>query len=195
MIDKICEGCSNPFRARLDQIRRGNGRFCSHRCYAKSRTYDDLVTRLWRKVDKTCDCWIWTGYVNPDGYGQIGIRGQKVSSTHRVAYALTYGLIPEGMKVLHRCDNPPCCNPEHLFLGTQADNVADMINKGRHKAHAGEKAPAAKLSATEVEAIRQDPASRPGVSKVELARRYNVRVQVIYNILKGKTYHSSKPSL
>jgi hypothetical protein len=88
------------------------------------------MERLWSRVDKTGDCWVWLGSGTTDRYGQIRV-GSKMVYVHRLAYELTYGVIPAGMSVLHRCDNPSCCRPEHLFLGTQQDNIRDMENKGR----------------------------------------------------------------
>ena len=90
--------------------------------------------RFWSKVDRSGPCWLWTDSVNANGYGQIGAGGRKgfkMFLTHRVAWELTNGAIPEGLFVLHKCDNPPCCNPSHLFLGTQTDNQRDMASKGR----------------------------------------------------------------
>ena len=75
-------------------------------------------------------CLEWTGYRQPNGYGRIGAAG-KMLYTHRVAWELANGKIPDGLHVLHRCDNPHCSNPEHLFLGTQADNMVDKVQKGR----------------------------------------------------------------
>lgn len=91
-----------------------------------------LQPRFWSKVKKSEDgCWDWTGSLN-HGYGQLS-RGRGVSpySAHRLSYELTYGAIPEGLHVLHRCDNRRCVRPSHLFLGSQADNNADMRAKGR----------------------------------------------------------------
>jgi len=88
-----------------------------------------LAERLWSKVTKTETCWTWTGARNRKGYGEIGAKG-RVQKAHRIAWELTYGPIPEGLDVLHHCDNPPCCRPDHLFLGTDADNMADMMAKG-----------------------------------------------------------------
>jgi hypothetical protein len=77
-------------------------------------------------------CLEWTKYTNPRGYGQISDENRKTFYTHRLAWELANGPIPEGIKVLHHCDNPPCCDVEKcLFLGTDADNIADMIAKGR----------------------------------------------------------------
>lgn len=107
-----------------------------------------LADRLWMRVDRdgptmphmdTC-CWIWTGSVsNPaKGYGALSSGKQKGTigrakaiSAHRAAWVVTFGPVPDGLQVLHRCDNPPCCNPAHLWLGTNMDNVLDKVAKGR----------------------------------------------------------------
>lgn len=86
--------------------------------------------RFWTRLDKSSDCWLWTGATDKDGYGDthyVGI-GKKA---HRVAYALSIGPIPSGGCVLHRCDTPRCCNPEHLYLGTPADNARDREERQR----------------------------------------------------------------
>lgn len=89
------------------------------------------LERFWQRLQKTeTDCWVWPGPVNAGGYGLIKVKRRHLV-THRYAYQHSHGEIPDGMKVLHRCDNPPCCNPAHLFLGTQADNLDDMRRKGR----------------------------------------------------------------
>jgi len=88
--------------------------------------------RFWNKVDIKSkeECWNWKGYKNSDGYGHMTQNG-KYKAAHRLAYELTYGTIPEGLLIMHLCDNPSCCNPNHLKTGTNKDNSQDMKRKGR----------------------------------------------------------------
>ena len=95
-----------------------------------------IEERFWSKVIKGSagDCWHWTGAKLPKGYGKfsVGPRAtRKIINAHRIAWELTNGPIPEGIWVLHDCDNPSCCNPMHLYLGTNTDNVRDKVSKGR----------------------------------------------------------------
>ncbi len=134
---RSCQQCGREFYPRAAQVRIGTGLFCSNKCrcivFSKCNCRD-LAERFWKMVAKGDGCWIWTGGRFPCGYGRLTRRGEPGASSlaHRVSWELNYGHIPSGLNVLHRCDNPPCVRPDHLFLGTQADNAADMMRKGRH---------------------------------------------------------------
>lgn len=122
-------------------------------------------------------CIEWTGYKTDLGYGMIGIS-KKIEPAYRVAFALRNGPIPDGLDVLHRCDNPPCINPDHLFLGTQRDNVADMVTKQRHAK--GEMKYNAKLTNEQIPRIRSDTRFNR-----EIAADYGVDPTVISRIKRG----------
>ncbi len=89
------------------------------------------MRRLFAQKAATEGCWDWPNYRNKDGYGLTSLNG-KTTVAHRVAWVLTFDSIPDNLYVLHRCDNPACCNPSHLFLGTAEDNAKDCKSKGRH---------------------------------------------------------------
>jgi hypothetical protein len=97
------------------------------------RAIDNTVARFWQSVDKSGECWVWISHTFRDGYGKFKGPGpeHKTFQSHRFVYALEVGEIPKGMFVCHHCDNPPCVNPKHLFLGTALDNKRDCIAKGR----------------------------------------------------------------
>ncbi len=125
-------------------------------------------------MSKQTDCIEWDGYRNRKGYGKRKFRGKNWLA-HRAAYTEAYGEIPEGMLVCHHCDNPPCVNPEHLFLGTPADNSSDMTAKGRQAR--GEASGKAKLTEDQVRAIRADTRMRR-----EIAADYGVDSTVVSRI-------------
>lgn len=92
--------------------------------------YENLKDRFYGKIKKTKTCWYWTACVSSFGYGQISVNGKSVGA-HRISWEIHNGSILDGLHVLHKCDNPPCVNPDHLFLGTNKDNVEDRYVKGR----------------------------------------------------------------
>lgn len=147
--------------------------------------------RFWSKVRRVSGgCWLWTGARNR--YGLFRLNG-KVRKAHRVAWELTNGPIPDGLNVLHTCDNPPCVRPSHLFLGTQAENVRDMWAKGRHGPgphvrvnYRGSLTPAAKLSETDVLAIRR--LSADGWSLRRLAEQFGVGQNAIFKVVHRRSW-------
>jgi hypothetical protein len=152
-----------------------------------------IEQRFWEKVDTSLgygpngDCWKWTGVLNNMGYGQLLING-RMKYSHRYSYQLRYGSFPDAMRVLHKCDNPRCCNPEHLFLGTQMDNVHDMMAKGRQNyvIPIGSKHGGSKLNEVEVIKIRRR--YELGERQVDIARDYNVNKTTINVIVHRKKW-------
>lgn len=143
-----------------------------------------VVERFINKVrtpDGEQGCWLWTGAIGSDGYGRVRRKG-KTHSAHRYAYQLFKGDVPQGLCVLHRCDNPACVNPTHLFLGTKKDNSEDMLSKGRH----GRSRP--HLTREDVEEIRQRLAA--GESKVSVARAYGMCRSTVQDIEGQRTWGS-----
>lgn len=98
-----------------------------------SRKFPPVEDIFWGKVERAApeECWPWKGYINPDGYGYFRGKG-KAHLASKWAWLLTFGEVPKGLVVCHHCDNPPCCNPRHLFIGEPQHNVDDCVSKGRH---------------------------------------------------------------
>lgn len=143
-----------------------------------------ILDRFLSKVDQNGDCWNWTGpsFVGI-GYGRLkDPRADRSILAHRLSYELYYGPIPDGMQVCHHCDNPACVRPDHLFLGTQLDNVHDMVDKGRHRFPIGEQHPVHKLSAAQVAAARRLYA-RGGIAQTELAALLGISPTAARNII------------
>ena len=143
-----------------------------------------IEIRFWNKVNKTDTCWLFTGYKNKKGYGKFKVNKQILA--HRFSYELHYGPIPKGMYVCHKCDNPPCIRPDHLFLGTQKDNMDDMLLKGRNNPKFGEDNAASKLTDANVRFIRSYPIYRG--SQTELAKQFNVSQELISKIVNNKNW-------
>lgn len=124
-IDRVCESCHKNF---ISKSRKG--RFCSLACFRNQPIADRFHAKL--RLEAETGCVLWLGKRDRKGYGRLKRGGKRRQVfAHRVAYELANGPIPHGMCVLHRCDNPSCVNPVHLFLGTVTDNDADKLAKGR----------------------------------------------------------------
>jgi hypothetical protein len=142
-----------------------------------------------RCIRSSNGCLEWQGSRNYHGYGEICVSG-KAQSTHRVAWMIMHGLVPDGMCVLHRCDNPSCCDPVHLFLGTKKDNSRDMAAKGRNSITGyGERNLSAKLTAIQIQEIRSAYVSRSHeFGQCALARRFGVSQAQIGRIVRREKW-------
>lgn len=140
---------------------------------------------FWTRVNKTSTCWLWTGATNKLGYGILHMR-RLPGHAHQAAYVLAKGPIPDGLCVLHKCDNPPCCNPEHLFLGTRTDNNRDMVQKNRQRGPIGLDNAATKITEDDVREIRRRAAS--GESQRRITCDYPINSRSVSNIINRLTW-------
>jgi hypothetical protein len=178
---RTCLLCGNAMMVFASRLKDGKGRFCSRECnlaYRHTSTY--IAERFWSKVKigGPDECWEWQASTINTGYGQFRISVGIMESSHQFAYQLAYGKIPDGLFTCHHCDNPPCCNPSHLFLGTCQDNKDDSVRKGRQLR--GEGIGVSKLTAREVLEIRS---LYPSLTGPKLAERYHVSDSLIYVII------------
>ena len=185
---KTCEACGEPYarKANVCNSQWQRSRACSRGCALaigrRDRVWPDIAARMAAKTDKTPghgpqgECWLWTGSTIKAGYGSIKCDG-KIRKAHRVALMLAGVTVPATSFVLHACDNPSCVNPAHLKLGSHADNMADMVAKGRGDAPRGECHHEAVLDEDGVRSIRRDP--RPNR---EIATEFGVTPAAIWLI-------------
>lgn len=159
-------------------------------------TRTPLGVRFWSKVDRRGpdECWPWLGYRRKGGYGEMSVRNEDDTKwvtrlANRIAYELHYGPIPPGLGALHTCDNPPCCNPAHLYAGTAKNNIDDTIARGRFRTNGlyGERIGTSKLTGDIVLAIRARYAAG-GVSYSALSREYGVSVVSVRNAVLRRTW-------
>jgi len=167
---KQCQFCKNFFNPHSP-----NHKYCSAYC-----TFWDYV-----KLGDASECWPWIRGKNSDGYGIFKHHG-KTFSAHRFMWTEMFGKIPDGMHVLHKCDNPLCVNPNHFFLGTQVDNIKDMMLKGRSRNSKGEYNNKAKLTTDNVINIRQ--LLSKGIFQKHIANLYNISRCTISHIESGYTW-------
>jgi len=152
---------------------------------------DSVQSRFWSKVDKSAGadgCWVWTAGKHDAGYGSFMVKKELGDFlAHRISYSIFYGADPGQLFVCHHCDNRICCNPNHLFLGTDQDNKDDMVSKGRQGAARGVDSAKAKFSAGEILKIRERYAAG-GITCLEIAVANNVDETTISGIVRGDTY-------
>jgi hypothetical protein len=157
----------------------------------RMKTLSERIVSKLGPPDPDTGCIEWTGCRNNFNYGKISNEEGKTVYAHRLVYELKYGPIPKGMVVLHRCDNPPCCNEDHLFLGTKADNSSDMKSKGRQWRPTGEKNKKARLTEADVIEIRRRLATGKETIK-EISRSFGVALPTIDSIKAGRNWSHVK---
>lgn len=152
-----------------------------------------LEQRFWQKVRKGDGCWEWTANRDEKGYGRFRYPGARAGRAHRFSYIHHFGPIAGGLQVCHRCDNPPCVRPDHLFLGTNSDNQKDSVQKGRNRGPRGTGHPLSVLSPDDIKRIRSEVILRKGVyQRPSVAKRFaaefGVSLTLIYAIANRKTW-------
>lgn len=170
-----CGNCGREFHPISGRV--NSSKYCSRICASKhiGPVPTSLESKFFKHTDirESAECWPWEGPRSPNGYGQVSCAGDK-RSAHRLSYEIFNGPIPAGMVVRHVCDNPSCVNPEHLLLGSKADNSRDMMMRGRGQA-----------KMTEAQAVEIKGSS---LSVGALSERYGVSVTAIRDIKNGKTW-------
>lgn len=171
-----CEVCGKPFKKNHDYRR-----CCSRACAAaRLGTKEE---RFWSHVEKSDGCWLWTGELAGKGYGRMKFAGVR-EHAHRMSWEFANGPVQAGLLVLHKCDTPACVRPDHLFLGTQKDNMRDMHAKGRAVQVRGEQHGRAKLTEEQARQLLAEYRAG-GVTQKELADRYGLHPVYVNKMIKG----------
>jgi predicted DNA-binding protein (UPF0251 family) len=215
-VRRVCENCNEPFTVYPHRVTDGEALFCSRRCTDEGKTKRAqspaaIAQRFWAKVERGPDsaCWPWRGARDRKGYGRFSWGGRKhkrSASAHRLALALTTGRLGADGRIaatehgLHSCDNPACCNPAHLRWGTNTENIADCVARGRkpkgdthhsclrpETVPRGEERSQARVTAEQVFAIRLRYA-RGTISQFALAREFGISRTTIEDIVHRRTW-------
>ena len=155
-------------------------------------TLKNTIANFWARVDQTGDCWLWTKCCNSDGYGRVWFNG-RLEYAHAIAWYFSNGIIPVDLCVLHKCDNPPCCNPAHLFLGTHLDNMRDCKDKGRRTVVLGERNGSAKL--TEADVLEIKVLLFKGMTPRAIANKFGISQTHVSDIKLGKRWSHVKDAV
>lgn len=194
---RACKACNRFFPVTNLHKRKT---FCSYVCIGSAVAQKSRISfadRFWKYVEKSDGCWTWTGSRHRGGYGQInssqnnstGERHQPMPAS-RASWLVHFGEIGDGLEVCHRCDNPPCVRPDHLFLGTRQQNSEDKVRKGRQAR--GERSGVAKLTADQVIEIRRQFDS--GRQQVLIAADFGIRAQHV-RLIGRRTVWRSLPEV
>ncbi len=179
-----CMWCNKDMIVGIYKLRKKAGKFCSRKCtqeyFHQNKIHDieRFFINISRKPHKD-NCWIWGAAKNLKGYG-ITTVDLKSYAAHRYSWIIHFGQISSDQLVCHKCDNPSCVNPEHLFLGTQKDNIQDMLKKGRQRNQFGEKNNKAKLTENDVQIIREK--LKQGISQKKIGSEFGVSQSSIHRI-------------
>lgn len=189
LYDHICVQCGKDFQT---QDHRPYS-FCSKSCNSAYQNHvykSNTPEHFWAQVDKVGECWIWTGPLNKYGYGKTAWHGKQITA-HRLAYELSHGPIPDGQCVCHTCDTRPCIRPDHLWLGSPAENTHDMMAKGRGAYQASELNGQAKFGWAEVDEIRRAYFTHE-LTRPQLAVKFHVAKGTIDKIIREEHWPISK---
>lgn len=204
--EKICLTCGNIF---IEKLRDSNSQwdkreYCSQICNTKSKK---RITAIFKRLERfqiiKDGCWEWSGNTDGKGYGTLSNRngrGFSPEKAHRVSYEKHYGKIPNGMNVCHSCDNPECTNPEHLWIGTQKENMKDCGAKGRiseiskNNLTFNHERALTKQQVDEIKNIKfvAQNGRGQGRKKIDVAKEYGVCVDLIKMVAKGIYYGKRK---
>lgn len=156
----------------------------------KRRRFNKIEDRLDAYINKTDTCWLWTGDLFGSGYGRLSIGGGKQIRAHRYIYEQKYGVIPEDMCALHKCDVRNCVNPDHLYIGDKKDNMQDCLSRGRHKyiTLRGTDSPNSKTSKEDVEEIKRMWATGNYYQR-EIGEKFGISQVSVSRILLGYSYN------